>query len=200
MFIAETRKVNVEQYPPASLQLIPSGLQTHKRIVNVKKAPNILAKKDPAFSTLHQTIDSVYRKLRATGVGAQRRHTETFTIEEENKLWESGVLGVDDPAKLLRAVFFNNGKVFCLRGGEEHRSLKLSQFERTENGYKYTENSSKNHSGGLAQLHLKNKSVDVYRNPEAGDRCHCWILDIHIRNYHKQQKKKICSTCDHWRR
>ena len=49
---------------------------------------------------------------------------------------------------------------FCLRGGEEHRSLKRS--------------------GGLAQLHLKNKSVDVYRNPEAGDRCHCRILDVYI--------------------
>ena len=190
VFIAETRKVNGEQYPPASLQLLLSGLQRHMRSVNIKKAPNIFAKKDPNFSRLHQTMDSVYRKLRAKGVGAQRHHTETFSREEENRLWESGVLGVDDPTKLLRAVFFNNGKVFCLRGGEEHRSLKLSQFKRTENGYKYTENSSKNRSGGLAQLHLKNKSVDVYRNPEAGDRCHCRILDVYISKLPQAAKEK----------
>ena len=82
------------------------------------------------------------------------------------------MFGVDDPTNLLRAVFFNNGKVFCLRSSEEHRSLKLSQFEQTGNGYKYTENSSKNCSGGLAQFHLKNKSVDVSRNPDAGDSRH----------------------------
>ena len=131
VFIAETRKVNGEQYPPASLQLLLSGLQRHMRSVNIKKAPNIFAKKDPNFSRLHQTMDSVYRRLRAKGVGAQRRHTETFSREEENKLWESGT-----------------------------------------------------------QLHLKNKSVDVYRNPEAGDRCHCRNLDVYISKLPQAAKEK----------
>ena len=32
----------------------------------------------------------------------------------------------------------------------------------TETGYTYIENSSKNRSGGLAQLRVKNKSVEIY--------------------------------------
>ena len=42
----------------------------------------------------------------------------------------------------------------------------------------YTENASKNRSGGLAQLHIKNKSVEIHENPEAGDRYHCRLLDL----------------------
>ncbi len=122
-------------------------------------------------------MDSVYRKLRADGIGAQKRSTEVFTKEDENKLWQCGVLGVQDPTSLLRAVFFNNGKTFCLRGGEEHRNLRLSQFK---NGYSYTENASKNRSGGLAQLRIKNKTVEIFANAEAGDRCHCRLLDLYI--------------------
>ena len=37
----------------------------------------------------------------------------------------------------------------------------------------------KNRSGGLAQLHVKNKSVEIHKSPEAGDR-HCRLLDLYI--------------------
>ena len=106
IFIAETRKVNGEPYPPKSLHLLLSGLQRHMKSFNKERAPNIFAKNDPAFTRLHQTMDSLYRKLRASGVGAQKRSTETFTKEEENQLWVCGVLGIDNPTSLLRAVFF----------------------------------------------------------------------------------------------
>ena len=33
-------------------------------------------------------------------------------------------------------------KKFCLRGGKEHRELKLSQFQRENNHWKYTEYAS----------------------------------------------------------
>ena len=32
----------------------------------------------------------------------------------------------------------------------------------------------------MAQLHVKNKSVEIHKNPEAGDRCHCRLLDLYI--------------------
>ena len=56
-------------------------------------------------------------------VGAQKQSTETFIKEEENQLWACGVIGVDNPTSLLRAVIFNKGKNFCLQGGNEHRNL-----------------------------------------------------------------------------
>ena len=67
----------------------------------------------------------------------------------------------------------------CLHGGEEHRSLRLSQLKRESDPprYIYTELASKNRAGGLAQLCVKNKSVSIFAAPEAGSRCHVHILD-----------------------
>ena len=64
-------------------------------------------------------------------------------------------------------------------------TLRLSQLKHTETGYMYTENASKNRSGGLAQLHVKtcqNMSVEIHNYPEAGDHCHCHcrLLDLYI--------------------
>ena len=66
----------------------------------------------------------------------------------------------------------------CLCGGEEHRSLKLSQFKReaTPPRYIYTECASKNRAGGLAQM---NKVVPIYAVEEVGDRLH-EILDMYV--------------------
>ena len=46
---------------------------------------------------------------------------------------------------------------FCLRGGEEHRSLRLSQLKRESDpqSYIYTELASKDRVGGLAKLRVK---------------------------------------------
>ena len=63
----------------------------------------------------------------------------------------------NSPKALFQEVFFLNGRNFCLRGGDEHRRLKLSQIKRYSaphipDRYVYTENSSKNRSGGMAQM------------------------------------------------
>ena len=110
----------------------------------------------------------------------RKRTADPFSKDEEIQLWTLGVMGIDTPLALFRAVFFYNGKLFCLRGGEEHRNLKLSQLKRTGEGYIYTENASKNRAGGLSQLRLENKMVPVMAHPEAGRYCHCELLDIYI--------------------
>ena len=69
-------------------------------------------------------------------VGAVVNYAAIITPEEEHQLWSSKVLGVHNPLTLLRAVFFYVGKTFCIRGGEEQRGLKHSQFQR----YTYVEN------------------------------------------------------------
>ena len=180
IFVAETRKVNGDPYPPSTLQSLLSGLLRYMRSIDAYKAPNIFAKKDPRFEKLHHTMDSVYRSLRAQGVGTEKHSAEPFSKIEENLLWTSGVFGTDDPISLQRAIFFYNGKVFCLRGGSEHRSLMLTQLKRVEDGYIYTENVSKNRPGGIAQLKLKNKKVKIVANPDARERCHVYLLDEYI--------------------
>ena len=56
------------------------------------------------------------------------KHAEIISKNDEQRLWESGVMGVSDPRALQNAVLYAVGKMFCLRGGVEHRALKLSQL------------------------------------------------------------------------
>ena len=154
-YIAEMRKVSGDPYPPAILQSLLSGLLCHMRSTDESRAPNIFASDNPAFKELHYTMDSLHKQLRSKGVGSEKNSAQPFTKEISfgNKgSWVQGLL------PCYELYFFYNGKNFCLRGGKEHRSLKLSQFTKTQNGYVYTENASKNRQGGISQVGLKNKS------------------------------------------
>ncbi len=180
VFLVEVRKVSGQPYPPTTLNNILAGVLRYMRSINPEKCPNFFSKENIAFVNFRNTMDSVFRNLRKDGVGAKKKHAKPFSKIEENELWESGVLGTDNPVSLQRAVFYYNGKNFCLRGGSEHRDLKISQLKRDSTGYTYTENASKNRHGGIAQLRLDNKSVFIAAVEEAGERCHCSLLDKYI--------------------
>jgi hypothetical protein len=81
---------------------------------------------------------------------------------------------------ITKRCLFVVGKMFCLRGGQEHRFLKLSQIKRTNDKYIYYENVSKNRNGSYTQLHIRSKTVPLYPNPELGNRCPVSILDKYI--------------------
>ena len=66
--------------------------------------------------------------MHAKGVGAELKATPVMNPDDERKLWTSGVLNLTTPTGLLKAVFFYNGKNFCLRGWQEQRNLKLTQI------------------------------------------------------------------------
>ncbi len=85
-------------------------------------------------------------------------------------------MNTSTPRGLLNAAFYTVGKMFCLKGGQEHRFLKLSQIQRTEVKYIYRENVSKNRNGSFKQLHVQKKVVPVYPNPDIGERCPVSIL------------------------
>ena len=154
--------------------------------------PNFLDKKMHEFKELHSILDNMARRLRQDGVGAEVKHATLITPEEERMLWEQGVLGTDCPKSLLRAVFYLNGVNLCLRGGGEHRNLKLSQFQRLEDPdrYIYTENGSKNHSGSFIGASVQNKQVPIYSTyGTVGKRCHVYILDLYISKMPEKAKQ-----------
>ena len=100
-FVAETRNINGEPYPPKTRHVLLSGVEHHTRSTDKERAPNIFAKNDPSLQKLHHKMDPVYKELQAVGVGTQKRTTEVFTTEEENNLWESSILGVDNACYVL---------------------------------------------------------------------------------------------------
>ena len=50
----------------------------------------------------------------------------------------------------------------------------------TTQRYVYTEHGCNNQNSGLYQLHIENKEVPVFKNPEAGWRCLVLLLDLYI--------------------
>ncbi len=141
-------------------------------------------------------------------------------MDEEQRLWESGVLSCDSPASLVHAVFYYNGLNFVLRGGQEHRDLKISQFTfcnvpdpdnpgQSINCVQYSEHGSKNRPGGRHQLNLENKTVVQYARPEVGERCHVYLLQLYLSKlpeatfqrdvfYMKPRSRIPDSACDPW--
>jgi len=105
-FVVETRKENVEQYTPRSLYLLLAGLQRHVR--NSQSNVNIF--QDVEFKPLKNCCDSLFKRLHAKGIRVEWKETPALLSDEENQLWESGIISLDNPAGLLRALFFYNGK------------------------------------------------------------------------------------------
>ena len=111
------------------------------------------------------------------GVGAVVKHTPIITIDEEKLLWSQGVLGMMTSTSLLNTVFFLNGKMLCLRGGREHRDLKIAQFifdcDEVGDYVQYSEQGSKNRSGSFKDKG-ENKIVKHY----AQERCYVRIYNF----------------------
>uniref|UniRef100_A0A1X7T8K5 Uncharacterized protein n=1 Tax=Amphimedon queenslandica TaxID=400682 RepID=A0A1X7T8K5_AMPQE len=74
--------------------------------------PNFMDKNNGSFNVFNTTLDNWYKKLRSEGIGSASKHTEG--IFKEDQLRSSGVLNTATPLGLLQAVFFYNGKCFCL--------------------------------------------------------------------------------------
>ena len=51
-------------------------------------------------------------------ITCQKEEKEFVTAEEERKFWEMNLLGTSSARSLLCTVYFYDGKVFGLRGGD----------------------------------------------------------------------------------
>ena len=160
LYVLETQPSDGKKYPVSSLYALLSGILHHMRSVD-PDCPNFLDTNNHKFRELHAALDNLGRQLCSEGVGAEIKHASVISTEEEEALWEQGILSCDNPTSLLRYL---NGKNFCLRGGSEHRNLKLFQLQRSSNPdqYLYTENGSKNRSGRLSERSVAKKNMSQY--------------------------------------
>ena len=111
LYVLETRRSDGNKYPVSTLYALLSGILRHMRSVD-PECPNFLDANDHKFKDLHAALDNLGRQLRSEGVGAEVKHASVISLEEEEALWEQGILGCDSPKSLLRAVFYLNGKKF----------------------------------------------------------------------------------------
>ena len=52
---------------------------------------------DPVFADFCQSLDAEMKRVKATGLGSQKKQAEPLTEENEEKLWLTGVLGAQNP-------------------------------------------------------------------------------------------------------
>ncbi|XP_011405176.1 PREDICTED: uncharacterized protein LOC105313420 [Amphimedon queenslandica] len=114
-----------EQYPPHILLSNDPKLLCSCLCSYVMKTRKENDDKDPNFISLHNVMDSYFRQLHGEGIEARPYNSDLVNAEEEEQLRVSRVMGIDNPRELLHAIFFYCGLNLCLRGGEEHRSLKV---------------------------------------------------------------------------
>ena len=167
-FVVEARKTDGTEYPPNTLHHIVAGLQRHL-LFGGRMLDSF---KDQQFATFQASLDGEMKRLKAKGLGINRRQAEVITPEEET-LWRTGQLGDLNHQQLLDTVIYCCGLFLALRSGREHQQLQRSppQIQLIEQAgerayLKYQEDISKNHPGGLegSQDHTKS------RLPSAGQR------------------------------
>jgi len=194
-FVMETRKSDGGEYTRRSIYLLLAGLQRYIRRSHLEEDINIFS--DNEFKPLKKVCDALFKKLHSKGIGATTKSAAILSFEDEKKLWDTGVLNLDTPLGLLRAVFFYNGKNFCLRGGAEQRDLKISQFQRqvcsvegkSVGCYIYHEFGSKNRQGGFNNLNVENKVVRQFENTTGSGVCHVKILDKYLEKIPQEAKQ-----------
>ena len=105
------------------------------------------------FAILRRILGAEMRDGTRAGVclKARQKEKEPVTDEEEGQLWQSGVFGMETAKSLLNVVYYYNGKLFDLRGGE-HRRICLKNFEIGDNYIRFVENVSKTFHVGLLDL------------------------------------------------
>ena len=196
VFVLETRNQRGKKYPPKTLYNLLCGILREMRVQN-PNYPNYLDKQDSTFAAFLNTVNNLLKSLREFGVGSTSSHTEEISTEEESLLRSSGVLNTTMPKGLLRAVFYVCGKCFCLRGGQEHRDLAPSQFERLRDPYCYVyrENTLNNKQGGLRQLKLEHKVIKIVANPAVKEKCPVYIFDLYLSKLPDKAKESDTFYC-----
>lgn len=183
-FLFEVRKVNKDRYPSNSLRDLYQGIGYH--LHQMKGKPFKLFS-DSEFADARAALDAAMKLANREGVSPQGNGPATaISPDQEEQLWVKGILGSDNPKKLLNTIFYLSGKHFALRGGVEHRELawgKHVQLRNLEPGefLIYTSAYSKNYNGGLKQTNLKPKEVKVFSNQMNPRRCFVELYKIYAK-------------------
>ena len=144
-----------------------ASLQRHYKDERDRPDMSFLDEQSITFKPLRDMLDAVMKDLHAKGQNTVTQ-TDPITTADEEKLWSSGVVGMETSKSLSYAVFLYNGKIFGIRGGE-HRVVMREQYEIIQGAdgeyIQFTEQKAKNRQGGLKQRKVTPRVVEHYDVP-----------------------------------
>ena len=182
-FVLEVRTKHGKEYSPDTLHHLICGIL---RYVRETSMPTVDFFKDHEYGNFRKTLDSEMKRIRRTGKGSSKKKAEPLTNHDEEKLWESGLLGDHSPNALLNTIFYMCGLFFALRSGAEHRCLRLNPPQITVHQSKegtyllYVEDASKNHQGGLKGRKVSSKQVKHFENVENPYKCFVRLFQLYL--------------------
>ncbi len=109
---------------------------------------------DACFSDICNTLDNHMKLLSKIGLAARKEKAQPFSLEEEEHMWYSGILGESSPEQLLNTVIFLLGIHLSLHAVDKHKALKTRCYSQIKVKFneklnckflEYTEQCSKNH-------------------------------------------------------
>ena len=107
-----------------------SGIQRH--VQKQKPRETIDSFSDPEFKFLRDVLDAQMKDLCSHCVRSSKKQAEPITEEEENRLWELGLLGDLNAQTLLHTMVWMCGLCFALCSGVEHQKLRPDQIKLLE--------------------------------------------------------------------
>lgn len=170
-FVYEVKKLDGTDFPPKTIRQLVLLLQMY--LDEHGKSVKLLS--DPAYKELQNSVDKLMKERAEKGLGLHTKQAKVISPEEEDILWEKGLLGDKDGYTLLRTVLYLNGLNFALRSGDEHRGLchgQLSIGENEQGRYlEYVEKISKNNRRGLKDVRVPRKTSRAYASSNCPERC-----------------------------
>ena len=119
-FFKDVRKKTGEEYEPDTLSSFHRSIQ--RRVGEFKLPFNIL--KDEVFCRSRQVLAAKRKNLVKQGKGNRPNATRELEDEEEEKLFESGEFGLQDPVALQRTLWWFLSMHFGFRARDESRKLR----------------------------------------------------------------------------
>lgn len=175
-FILEVKKKTGQLYPTETLYELVITLQMYCHMHG--KYYKFID--DEEFLTLRNVLNNRMKYLAQNGYTCPREKAEPSDVEDENQMWESGILGDSNPKQLVDTLLYMLGVHFALRAVKEHRALRVGprsqfaiKFDRQGDRYylEYTEDLSKTNQGGLEHRKVTKKVSCAYENSAEPDKC-----------------------------
>ena len=106
-YLIVVAKKNGQPYEPDTLTSIHRAIDRYLRDAGY---PYSIVRSQE-FDTSRQVLQSRRKELKEMGFGNRTNKAETLTPEDEDKLWEKGQLGNQDPVILQRTIWFLTTKL-----------------------------------------------------------------------------------------
>lgn len=184
-FVFEVRKQTGERYPPKSLYDLYAMLNFYIQ-KQLDKKWSLFS--DIDFSEARKCLEAAMKETSAMGILSGTRRSNSISNENEMQLWETGILGKDNPRQLQNTVIYMIGIHFCIRGGRELRRLrfgsnaqiKLGEDQNNHSCLIYREDVSKCNQGGIRSIGQAPKFVYCYHNNANHDRCLPCLFELFL--------------------